>query len=64
MQQFKVIGVKIKELNTAKQIKRVFSIVILLNKGGVNKLKKLPKLGRYNRALKGLNKVNSKILFI
>ena len=59
MQQFRVISIKIK-LNTAKWVKGVFSIVILLNKGGANKPKKLLKLRRRSRAPGGSGKVGSK----
>ena len=64
MQRFGVVGVGVKEQDTAEQVKGVFGTVILLNKEGVNKLKKLPKLGRRSGALKGLGKVGSGVPFI
>ena len=64
MQRFRVVGVGVKELDIAEQVKGVFGIVILLGKEGVNKLKKLKKLGMCSGALKGLGKVSSKIPFI
>ena len=64
MQWFKVVGVGVEELDTVERVKEVFSIAILLGKKGVNKLKKLLKLGRRSRALGGLGKVGSKVPFI
>ena len=58
-----MVGVKV-ELNAAEWVKGVFNTVVLLGKEGVNKLKKLKKLGRCSGALKGLGKVSSKIPFI
>ena len=58
-----MVGVKV-ELNAAEWVKGVFNTVILLSKEGVNKLKKLLKLGRYSRALGGLGKVSSKVLSV
>ena len=60
MQQFRVVGVRVEELDTAERV-GVFSIVILLGKEGVNKLKKLLKLERCSRALGGLGKVGSRV---
>ena len=42
MRWFRVVGVGIEELDAAERV-GVFSIVILLGKEGVNKLKKLKK---------------------
>jgi hypothetical protein len=64
MQRFRVVGVRVKELDAVEQVKEVFSIVIFLGKKGVNKLKELLKLGRRSRALGGLGKVGSKVPFI
>ena len=64
MQRFNIVSIEVKKLDTVKWVKGVFSTVILLNKEGVNKLKKLLKLKKHNRALRGLGKVNSKIPFI
>ena len=58
MQWFRVVGVGV-ELDAAERVKEVFSIVILLKK-----LKKLLKLGRRSRALKGLGKVGFRVPFI
>ena len=64
MRRFGVVGVGVEERDIAEQdaaerVEGVFSIVILLGKEGVNKLKKLLKLGRRSRALGGLGKVGS-----
>ena len=64
MQQFRVVGVKIKELDAAELVKGVFSTVVLLGKEGVNKLKKLPKLKRCSGALGGSGKVGSRVLSV
>ena len=55
-----MVGVRV-ELDTVEQVKGVFSIVVLLSKKGVNKLKKLLKLKRRSRALEGLGKVGSRV---
>jgi hypothetical protein len=55
MRQFRVVGVRV-GLDTAEQVEGVFSIVILLKKP-----KKLLKLGRRSRALKGLGKIGSRV---
>ena len=60
MRRFKVVGVRVKELDIAERVKGVFGIVVFLGKEGVNKLKKLLKLGRRSRALGGLGKVDSR----
>ena len=59
-----IVGVRVEELDIVEQVGGVFSIVILLGKEGVNKLKKFLKLGRRNRALGGLGKVGSRVPFI
>ena len=64
MRRFRVVGVRVEELDAAERVEGVFSIVIFLGKEGVNKLKKLPKLGRCSRAPEGLSKVNSKAPFV
>ena len=51
MRRFRVVGVGVEKRDTAERIEGVFGIVILLGKEGVNKLKKLLKLGRRSRAL-------------
>jgi hypothetical protein len=61
MRRFRVVGVRVKELDVVEQVEGVFSIVIFLGKKGVNKLKKLLKLGRRSRALEGLDKVGSRV---
>ena len=61
MRQFRVVGIRVEELDIAERVKGVFSIVILIGKEGVNKLKKLLKLGRRSRALGGLGKVGSRV---
>ena len=61
MRRFRVVGIRVEELDTAEQVEGVFSIVILLGKKGINKLKKLLKLGRHSRALGGLGKVGSRV---
>jgi hypothetical protein len=58
------LGVGVEELDAAEWVEGVFSIAILLGKKGVNKLKKLLKLGRRSRALGGLGKVGSRVPFI
>ena len=60
MQQFRIVGVRVEELDIVEYVEGIFSIVILLGKKGVNKLKKLLKLGRRSRALEGLGKVGSR----
>ena len=57
MRRFRVVGVGVEELDAVERVEGVFGTVILLGKEGVNKLKKLLKLGRRNRALGGLGKV-------
>ena len=61
MRRFRVVGVRVEELDAAERVEGVFGIVILLGKKGVNKLKKLLKLGRRSRALEGLGKVGSRV---
>ena len=61
MQQFRVVGVRVEELDIVERVEEVFSIVILLGKEGVNRLKKPLKLGRRSRALGGLGKVGSRV---
>ena len=61
MRQFRVVGVRVEELDIVERVEGVFSIVILLGKEGVNKLKKLLKLGRCSKALGGLGKVGSRV---
>jgi hypothetical protein len=61
MRRFRVVGVRVEELDTAERVEGVFGIVILLGKEGANKLKKLLKLGRRSRALGGLGKVGSRV---
>ena len=46
MRWFRVVGVRVEERDVVERVEGVFSIVILLGKEGVNKLKKLLKLGR------------------
>ena len=60
MRRFRVVGIRVEE-DAAERIEGVFSIVVLLYKEGVNKLKKLLKLGRRSRALGGLGKVGSRV---
>ena len=60
MRRFRVVGVRVEELDAVERVEGVFSIVIFLDKEGVNKLKKLLKLGRRSRALGGLGKVGSR----
>ena len=50
-----------KSLTIVERVKGVFGTVIFLGKKGVNKLKKLLKLGRRSRALEGLGKVGSRV---
>ena len=59
-----MVGVGVKELDTAERVEGVFSIVILLGKEGANKPKKLLKLGRRSRALGGLGKVREHLITI
>ena len=59
MQQFGVVGVRVKELDAAERVEGVFGTVVLPGKEGANKPKKLPKLGRRSGALGGLGKVGS-----
>ena len=61
MRQFRVVGVRVEELDIVERVEGIFSIVIFLGKKGVNKLKKLLKLGRRTRALGGLGKVGSRV---
>ena len=61
MRRFRVVGIRVEERDTAERVEGVFSIVVLLGKKGVNKLKKLLKLGRRSRALGGLSKVGSRV---
>jgi hypothetical protein len=61
MRRFRVVGVRVEELDIVERVEGVFSIVILLGKEGVNKLKKFLKLGRRSRALGGLGKVGSRV---
>jgi len=61
MQRFRVVGVEVEELDAAERVEGVFSIVVFLGKEGVNKPKKLPKLGRRSGAPGGLGKVGSKV---
>ena len=51
MRRFRVVGVRV-GLDTVERVEGVFSIVILLGKEGVNKLKKLLKLGRRSKVRK------------
>jgi len=60
MQRFGVVGVRVEE-DAVERIEGVFGTVVLLGKKGVNKLKKLPKLGRRSGALGGSGKVGSKV---
>ena len=55
------LSVRVEELDIVERVEGVFSIVILIGKKGVNKLKKLLKLGRRSRALEGLGKVGSRV---
>ena len=55
------LSVRVEELDIVERVEGVFSIVVLLGKEGVNKLKKLLKLGRRSRALGGLGKVGSRV---
>ena len=59
MRRFRVVGIRVEELDTAVRVEGVFGIVILIGKEGANKLKKLLKLRRRSRALGGLGKVGS-----
>ena len=61
MRRFRVVSVRVEELDIVERVEGVFSIVILLGKEGVNKLKRLLKLGRRSRALGGLGKVGSRV---
>jgi len=67
MRRFKVVGIRV-GLDAAEQVEGVFNIVVLPGiqpgKEGVNKLKKLLKLGRRSEALGGLGKVGSGVPFI
>ena len=55
MQRFGVVGIRV-GLDTAEQAEGVFSTVVLPKKP-----KKLPKLERRSRALRGLVKVGSRV---
>ena len=59
MQRFGVVGVGVEELDAAERVEGVFGTVVLRGEEGVNKPKKLPKLGRRSRALGGSGKVGS-----
>ena len=61
MRWFRVVGIRVEERDIVERVEGVFSIVILLGKEGVNKLKKLLKLGRRSRALGELGKVGSRV---
>ena len=61
MRRFRVVGVRVEELDIVERVEGVFSVVIFLGKEGVNKLKKLLKLGRRSRVLGGLGKVGSRV---
>jgi len=60
MRRFGVVGVRVEELDAAERV-GVFGTVVLLGKKGVNKPKKLLKLGRRSRAPGGLGKVGSRV---
>ena len=60
MRRFRVVGVRVEELDAVERVEGVSSIVVFLGKEGANKLKKLLKLGRRSRALEGLGKVGSR----
>ena len=64
MQCFRVVGIRVEELDAVERVKGVFGIVVLLDKEGINKLRKLLKLERRSRALGGLGKVDSRVPFI
>ena len=61
MRWFRVVGIRVEELDIAERVEGVFSIVIQLGKEGVNKLKKFLKLRRRSGALGGLSKIGSKV---
>ena len=56
-----MVSIRVKKLGVAEQAKGVFSIIVLLGKEGVNKLKKFLKLGRRSRAPGGSGKVGSRV---
>ena len=60
MRRFRVVGVRVEELDAAERV-GVFGTVVLPGKEGVNKLKKLLKLRRRSRALGGLGKVGFRV---
>ena len=59
MRRFRVVGVRVEELDAAERVEGVFGTVVFLGEEGVNKPKKLPKLGRRSGAPGGSGKVGS-----
>ena len=59
MRRFRVVNVRVEELDIVERVEQVFGIVILLGREWAKKLKKLLKLVRRNR---GLGKVGSRVL--